>query len=193
MSIIKKKVVEQTTPILMLEDHELRLRYIETYIREGRLDHANKDSFLDKKNNKKKLLEKVTPISILEDHELRLRNIELFINNSRKEDEASDDSNYDIDNNNTREKKHHKQPPLVNRESNSRESNSRETNSRETKAIAQSPPSTVPLVEKPSTLSYKKERRTVVSEMVDSEEPNNVKKEITMILSRIGELLTQMR
>lgn len=90
MNQIKKR--DKTTPILILEDHELRLRYIETYIREVYIDCATMDkSFsIDKKMDSmimttKKVTEQVTPISILEDHELRLRQIETYITNKRKQ------------------------------------------------------------------------------------------------------------
>ena len=48
--IKKREAAEKTTPILMLEDHELRLRYIESYIRDGgTIDYANKEYFSTKK------------------------------------------------------------------------------------------------------------------------------------------------
>lgn len=132
--IKKRETAEKTTPILMLEDHELRLRYIESYIRDGgTIDYANKEYFFANKPETIDITKKKGsgPIIILEDHELRLRKIEMYIN-SRKEDCG-------IRNNN-----------------NMSESN---------------------------IMPYSSSSSTTV----------DPKKEITIILSRIGELLTQMR
>jgi hypothetical protein len=155
MSRLKQRAAEQTTPLLVLEDHELRLRYIEAYIRDGYLDYQNKDVFLDKNlelgisSKKKRVGEQLTPILILEDHELRLRRIETYIN-SRKElkDETA-----------------HSHVDRVNLSETKPGSSTRES-------YENHPPN--PDVSGPT-------------------KPGDVKKEITFILSRIGELLNQMR
>jgi hypothetical protein len=182
MNKVKKRAPEQTTPMLILEDHELRLRYIENYINdEG--DSLFKKNSKGLSSTKKRVSEQMTPLLILEDHEVRLRNIESYIKDGHinirqyetkdidyQKDEFSDD---DIE----------------------------ESDQYISSSIAASQPFHQFVQKNKSILQNKKVADVSVSskpnkkdvDAISSTKPDDFKNEITLILSRIGELLNQMR
>lgn len=163
---MKKRTQEQTTPLLILEDHELRLRYIEGYINE------KGDSLFDKRNinglylPKKRAGDKLTPLLILQDHESRIRNIESYIKNGYEnnyDDQYQNNYNFINDSNDSNiiSQKDVLTPKITNMDVN--------------------------------RSNIKKDVDNILISSKKSADNNNFKNEIVLILNRIGELLNQMR
>ena len=187
---VKKRVPEQTTPMLVLEDHELRLRYIENYINDGGDISLLKKRGFGFSAPKKRTPDQLTPMLVLEDHELRLRNIESYIKDghiSIPQYDSEDDIEDFIDD---------------------------VKDIRPYASVAATPPPPPPQpIQKPKyTLDIKPQVKKDVElissvksddhhkksdehykKSEDFKKSDDFKNEITFILSRIGDLLNQMR
>ena len=176
MNKIKKRAQkEQTTPLLVLEDHELRLRYIEKYINDrGDYLSSKKSTGLSVVTTKKRAGEQLTPLLILEDHETRLRNIESYIK----------DDTIIVDN-----KEHQYQKDIFNDDVEESFTNPPPSVCTYTPPEVTHTPTQKPKIATTITTMHNKKDSTEVG----SAKSDDFKSEITFILSRIGDLLSQMR